>query len=389
MRDFRIDFDHMDPDYGERLYEITSDLREGCPVARGSNHGGFWALSRYADVYAAAHDPSTFSSAEGITLPSYGNPMPTVPLECDPPDNRAYRAMLAPRFSPAAVSADEPMIRQVVTDLIDEFCESGAADLAQDFAVPLPAIVVSRIMGLPESMIAQMIDWSNRCFEKGDPEAMAAFLAFLSGQLQSRRERPRDDLLTVIATGEANGGPLDHDTAIGMAQLVAAAGFETTGSALEHLLRHVAADDDLRRIVLDEPGQIPAIVEESLRFHTPLQGVARTVTTDTAVADVALRKGDRVALLWGSANRDESQFAAADTFDHTRSPNRHLSFGHGPHVCLGAHLARAEMVIATHELFARLPDLEVVGEPSVIHRNFVRAIDHLPVRFSPKARTTD
>jgi cytochrome P450 len=379
LRDYHNDFDHIDPDFGERLYEITDDLRRQCPVAHGKNHGGFVAVSRYEDVYAVVHDYSTFSSADGITLPTANGNERAVPLECDPPDNRLYRKMLMPYFSPDAVASYETLITNRVDELLDAIADSASPDLAVDFAIPLPALVTCDVMGLPPADAPNMIEWQKRCFESSDPEAIAAFFAYLGEQLDQRREEPRGDLMTSICAFEVNGARMRRDQAIAMAHLVAAAGFETTGSALGHLLRIIGENPGLRAGLIAGTEDLPAVVEESLRYETPLQGVARTVRKPTRIAGEPLGSGDRIAILLGSANRDPAKFDNPDAFDPKRTSNRHLSFGSGVHLCLGIHLARAEMRIAVERLLARFPNFEIVGDPVLVHRNFIRALERLPV----------
>src|SRR5580700_5099737 len=214
MHEYHTDFDHMDDDFAGRLYEITDDLRRTCPVAHGSAHGGFVAISRYADVYAVAHDYATYSSAEGITLPPFGNPTPSVPLECDPPETRVYRNLLMPYLSPAAVQELEPAILGRIDGLLDAMESNGGGDLAEEFVVPLPAQVTCDLMGLPAEDGPQLVEWENACFKHQDPAAIAGLLEYLGGHLVDRRTSPRDDMMTAIATFEVDGVPMPHDKAV-------------------------------------------------------------------------------------------------------------------------------------------------------------------------------
>jgi cytochrome P450 len=292
MRDYHTDFDHMDDDFAGRLYEITDDLRRTCPVAHGSAHGGFVAISRYADVYAVAHDYATYSSAEGITLPPFGNPTPSVPLECDPPETRVYRNLLMPYLSPAAVQELEPAILGRIDGLLDAMESNGGGDLAEEFVVPLPAQVTCDLMGLPAEDGPQLVEWENACFKHQDPAAIAGLLEYLSGHLVDRRASPRDDMMTAIATFEVDGVPMPDDKAVAMSLLVAGAGFDTTAGGLGHLLRIIAADDSLRQGLIDKTLDISLMVEESLRFETPLQGVARKVRQPATLGDETVQPGD-------------------------------------------------------------------------------------------------
>jgi cytochrome P450 len=383
MRDYHTDFDHMDDDFAGRLYEITDDLRRTCPVAHGSAHGGFVAISRYADVYAVAHDYATYSSAEGITLPPFGNPTPSVPLECDPPETRVYRNLLMPYLSPAAVQELEPAILGRIDGLLDAMESNGGGDLAEEFVVPLPAQVTCDLMGLPAEDGPQLVEWENACFKHQDPAAIAGLLEYLGGHLVDRRTSPRDDLMTAIATFEVDGVPMPDDKAVAMSLLVAGAGFDTTAGGLGHLLRIIAADDSLRQGLIDKTLDISLMVEESLRFETPLQGVARKVRQPATLGDETVQPGDWVALLLGSANRDAEKFPNPEVFDPARKPNRHVAFGTGVHTCLGMHLARTEMRMGVERLLERFPDFQTTAEPEVVHRGFIRAVEHMPVSFVP------
>lgn len=362
-----MEFELRDPAVAQDPGPFYARLREQCPVAHTDEYDGFWMLSRYDDVHAAARQPTVFSSADGVTIPRLPIP-PQVCLEQDDPAHARYRQPMQAWLSPGRVARLTDDIRGVVGRLIDGFVADGRADLAVQLAEPIPAIVMALLMGLPEDDWPVFRDQMARCLglaasEDGDGAAVAAMemVSGLGAALASRRASPSDDMLSDIALLEVDGAPLSDDEAISMAFLLLGAGHETTVGAIGGLLMYVAADPAVQQQLRDDPALIPDAVEEALRLVAPLPGMARTVVTDTAVDDVALAAGDRVMLLFGSANRDPAVFADPETFRLDRGGNRHLAFGSGVHRCVGAPLARLELRIVLEEVLRRLPSLRLAG----------------------------
>lgn len=376
------DFDPTDPRVVRDPYPVYAAMRAGCPVGHGSRFGGFRVLSRFADVSEAAHHPEVFSSASGVTVPDFGNPLNAIPLEVDPPEHTRWRRLIQAWFSPQSAAALEPDIRSVVTRLIDGFVDRGRADLATELAVPVPPIVVARMLGLPES------DWhyyrelsetmlAAAAADDSDVNAEQALqlFSYLFEALEDRRDNPRDDLLTQIvhlrfpgARGvpEDDGRPLTEEELLGITFLLAVAGHETTVGAIGALLLRLAEHPEAKKAIIADPQLGFSAIEESLRLEPPIQYFSRTVTRDTAIGGSALRAGDKVLLSWASANRDPDAFEHPDAFVYDRPNNRHLAFGAGPHRCLGAHLARLEVRVVLEEVLRRIPDFRLEDPGAVV-----------------------
>lgn len=385
-------FDHYDPALVEDPYEVFRLLREEAPVARSEAYGGVWVVSRYADVYAVAQDPATFSSAAaGVALPGMYDPArPLIPIELDPPEQRPYRQLVNRAFAPATIDALRGFITATADELIDRFVERGAADLAAEFAFQLPTVVIAEIMGVPAGDQARFRDWTVALLDVNDPAgavaAVKAFRAYCLELADRRRAEPTGDLTSHLVHATVDGRPLSRDEVLGYLLELIAAGHETTTSAIGNYLLFLGRQPDIRARLAADPSRLPAAVEELLRYESPVQVLRRTVTRDVELGGQRLAAGDAVIVLWGSANRDESEFDAAGTFVEGRAPNRHLAFGCGPHRCLGSHLARVEIVIALERVLARLPDYEVVADGVERYMGIVRSTRRLPVRFTPGTR---
>ncbi|HVV08129.1 cytochrome P450 [Amycolatopsis sp.] len=358
------DFDHTDPVAAQDIYATLAVERARCPVLRSEKHDGFWAFTRYADVVHAAHDHEHYTTRQGVTIPALGLPAASVPLTTDPPEHKGYRRALLPYFTPAAVAGLEDAIRDVVVEHVEAFAGRGHADLVEELAAPVPCIVIALVLGLDRQLwgeFAEWVDGMEAASHVGDTETRATFAAklyeLLVSEVDRRKREPRDDLLTAIAQVSIDGADVADTIKYGMAQLILVAGHDTTVSGIGNLLRHLMEHPDLRARARTEPGLLDKIVEESLRFEAPLFALSRTVTEETAVEDTRLCPGDRVLLMYGSANRDHRRYPDPDSFDPLRTDRPpHVAFGYGRHRCLGEHLARLEMRIAAEEVLRRVPD---------------------------------
>lgn len=389
---FEIDFDHTDAEQGAHIYELLTEARASCPVLHGTNHGGFWALTRYDDVVKAAHDHRHFTTRQGVTIPAFGLPVASVPLTADPPEHAGYRRALQPFFTPAAIAALEPQIRQVVVDHIEVFAARGHADLVRELANPVPPIVIAMILGVDPTRWEDFKGWVDEmgaASRRGDVEERERYsqmlYRFLVAEVEDRKVAPRDDLLTAITQTVIDGEPIEDVIRYGMAQIILVAGHDTTVSGIANALHHLVDRPELRDRATEDPALVERIVEESLRFEAPVFGLARTVVEPTTVADVELDAGDKVLLLFGSANRDGCRFADPDEFDIDRErPGSHVAFGHGRHRCLGEHLARLEMRIAVEEVLRRIPGYRLAAGAEVdMHHALVRGPISLEVEWDP------
>jgi cytochrome P450 len=386
-----IDFDHTDREFMQNPYELFQTLREQCPVARSTKFDGFWVLSRYDDLIAAARDPQTFSSAAGVTIPDFGSPVPMVPIEADPPMHMAFRKLLQREFTRSRMAAFEEAIAAVADELIDKFVDKGSADLAVELCSPLPSIVIAQLLGFPSDDWNFFRGYTEQLLEtakSGDLEANIGaaleFCTYLANALDDRRREPRDDMLTRVVEAEIGDRPITEDEALGLTLLTVVAGHETTVGGISSMLLHVARTPGLKERLIADPALIPKAVEEALRVEAPIQGIARTLTKDVCLHGQQMREGDKVWLLWAAGNRDPGQFPEPETFDVDRKSNRHLGFGDGIHRCVGAPLAQLEMRIVMEKILARMPDYHVEDGGGVVFSGGQnRMVANLPVGWDP------
>lgn len=388
--------EHTDPftdfDHHSRLcldedpVPLLKELRESCPVGRAETWGGSWVLTRYQDVWQAARDTGSFSSWPTVANPSHGMP-PLPPIEYDPPVHTLFRAPLIPRFTPSAVAKNEQHAREVVTGLIDDFIESGEADLAEQLTVPLPAIVNTPVIGIPLRDRERFQSWAIALMSSGgtDTEAITSCMGYFAELYELRTREPRDDIPSVLLGIEIDGAPPKVEQFVLAMVMLMSAGLDTTTNTGSHMLLWLAEHPDERRLLVQEPSRIPAAVEELLRHITPLPSLFRTATRAMTLHDRDIAEGDRMQLCWMAANHDPAEFPSPETVQLDRAPNRHFSFGVGPHRCLGATLARMELRVLLEEALPRLGDYRVT-EPPIRYAAATRGISRLHVAFRPGRR---
>jgi cytochrome P450 len=372
-------------------YPTYRRLRDEAPLYRDEERG-IWALSRFEDVQAAARDWQTFSSNEGNDQDD-GHQLfePAGDLAgIDPPDHTRLRKALRTAFSPGEIRARfEPAVRRKARELVDRFADTGHADLARDFARPLPAEMICTWLGFPEADHPQLLDWFGHLLDRvsgqrGLPgSALAArdsMRAYIADAAADRRATPRDDLLTTLVQAEADG-TISRDEVVGCSVLLFMAGITTTSGLISNSLLHLARFPDQRELIRAEPELIPGAVEELIRFEAPIQTLIRTTTRKVESNGIDVPGGVHVSLIWASANRDERRWPDPDRLDIKRVPERHVAFGEGIHHCIGAPLARLEARIAFEELFARIPAYAVSGPIRRVTTPTDRALESLPVEF--------
>ena len=366
------DYDHFDQRYVVDPYEFWAALREQEPVARSDHHGGFWVVSRYADIMAAACDPATFSSQDGTGTP----PIPTklLPIDTDPPLHQKYRKIINPSFTPQAVREHADEWRALAKELIAEFPTTGDIELCSAFAVPFPQQVALRMIGFPDDDrpdLARWIDDITRLRGIDDEKVGAAAMGVMTRIIERLEDRrcsapvhcspEANDLISLLLDAEIDGRPLDDDEQLFTMVLLLLGGLDTTTSAIAMALAHLAEHpDDLARLLAD-PDLLDTAVEEFVRVATPVQGLGRTVTRDTTLGRCPLHAGDRVFLLWASGNRDPEAFERPDDVVLDRHPNHHLGFGAGPHRCVGSHAGKLMVKIALQELLPWLGEYRIAG----------------------------
>ena len=360
--------------------------------------GDFWVLTRFADVFRAARDTATFSSAEGLTT-TYGD-MTAAGLDAaapmvmlDPPDHTAFRRLVGRGFTPRRVADIEPAVRAFASERIDRLVRATAAgqpaDLVEALAKPLPSFVVAHYLGVPDADRERFDAWTEAIVSANasgtvdtTSDAVGELFEYFAHLIERRRVEPGDDTISQLVHVAEDGpdGDVPALRILGFAFTMVAGGNDTAtgliaGSA-ELLTRH----RDQRSRLLADPSLIPGAVEESLRLVSPVQGLARTVTTDVELHGRTIPAGRKVLLAYGSANRDPDEFGRdADAFDVTRPIAHHLAFGSGAHHCLGAAAARLQGLVVLEELLARCPDFTVDPDAGrFAPGSYVRRYESLP-----------
>jgi cytochrome P450 len=358
-------FDHWSSKMAYSPYDIWARMRNECPVAHTDAHDGFFVLTRYADVFAAALATGTFSSdgdGLGVAIPPQ-ELRPLYPIDLDPPDHTKYRHMLNPFFSMRTVATMEDSIRELARELISAFPVSGVFDVAAAFTLPLPRRVGFRMLSFPEDRtaeVSQLVEavMSNVAERQG--AAAPRLFEVLSTILAERRSQPRrDDLLDTVVFGEIDGVPVDEKQSFSMLVLLLMGGLATTSAALGMMIEWLADHpEDVKRL-RDHPELHNLAVDEFVRYSSPVAHIGRTAMADTEIEGCPVPRGSRLLLSFGSANRDDRVFPRADEVLVDRHPNKHVGFGIGPHRCIGSHLAKLQIKVALQELLAIMPPFRV------------------------------
>ena len=352
---------------------------------------GFWALTRHEDVVAVSRDPATFCSSRGVLLSDLERqimPRQSI-IYIDPPEHAKYRKLVQPAFSPGRLRALEQQIAQTVGELLDRIAVDQPVDFVEEFAAPLPMLVIADMLGVPGADRVQFKRWSDAIIEAGtEPtnENMAQsseLLAYFANVLAERRERPGDDLLSVLVHSEIDNERLEEFDLLMFCLTLLVAGNETTRNLLSHGAVALARYPEQRALLARDAALMPRAVEEMLRWGSPVGSFMRVATRDTELHDTRIRAGDPLLLLYVSANRDEEVFGAdAEHFCVMRDASRHVAFGFGEHFCLGSQLARMEGRIAFAQLLDRFASWQLAGDVERLRSAFMRGIVRLPLTFS-------
>jgi len=391
--------DFYDPDgyIAGPPHELFAQLRRDQPVVWQDIPGepGYWMVLRHGDLTRVARDPKTFSAAIGGVmledLPAESLAMmQDMLLAMDPPRHLSYRRNVSPEFTPRVMNQLEPRIREICRSIMADSADR-TLDFVHDVCAKLPSQVVGELMGIPREDWPRIHQWSEMNSGGQDPDiasgyagdaAMSATIEmamYAIGLAGRRRAEPAEDLTTLVIGMEIDGEPMTDIQFGSFFVQIVTAGNDTTrtmlSSGLLALLQHPEQLAELRA----DYSLIPGAVEEILRWANPLHYFRRTATVDTELAGVPIKAGDKVAMIYTSANRDETVFLDAQAFDIHRDPNPHLSFGTGEHFCLGVHLARLEGRVFFEELFDHFPTIELAGEPARQRSNLNNALKSLPV----------
>jgi len=402
---------------GQRVDEAFARLRRESPLDRAELEAfdPFWVVTRHADIKEVERQNDLFHNGDRSTVLTTieadrrvrammgGSPhLVRALVQMDNPDHFAYRHLTQGSFAPQSLRALEARIREIAKSFVERMAQMGErCDFARDIAFLYPLHVVMEVIGVPEADEPRMLKLTQELFGGADPDlsrsgdsalgtdaavdslqsVVADFMTYFNAMTEDRRANPRNDLASVIANGKINGAPLGHLEAMSYYIIAATAGHDTTSSTTAGALWALAERPAQFAKVKANPALISGLIEESIRWVTPVKHFMRTATADTELAGRKIAKGDWLMLSYPSGNRDEAVFDNPFEFDVERMPNRHVAFGYGAHVCLGQHLARMEMRILWEELFARLDRVELDGTPRNMAASFVCGPKTVPIRF--------
>ena len=380
------------PAVRENPYPYYDWLRREHPVYYNERHD-FWVLSRYQDIVKAVRAPEHFSSALGVGLDKrYGLSM----IAHDPPDHTRLRKLVVKAFTPRQIASYEPRIQAIIDDLLDAVIAKGSFELVEDLAIPLPVMVIAHVLGVDPEYRHDFKRWSDDVvnFTAGNapPEAReqlreswGEFRHYFSDMMEARLHHPQNDVVTILAQAQEAGDSLTVLEFLNFCQLLLVAGNETTTNLISNGILAFSAFPDEAQQLRRHPELAKNMVEEVLRYDTPVQLTYRTTTQDVDMHGVAIPSDSKVAILWGSANRDPEVFAEPDRLDLTRDPNPHVAFASGIHYCLGASLARLEMRLAMQTLMRRMHRLEIDpdGACERLATALLRGMQRIPMVFEP------
>ena len=372
-------------------FPMYKALRDHDPVHSFDNgQGEFWVLSRFKDVFNAAVDAKTFSSAQGLTM-LYGD-MDKLEIESpivmmDPPDHTALRKVAVKRFTPRQALEIESMVRDFVIERVERLREMGEGDIVVELFKPLPSLVVGHYLGVPEEDRQLFDRWTDATvaanadgdITKGG-DAIGELVRYFSEMIERVRKNPGDDMISALVHARPDGKEVSTAQILGFAFTMVTGGNDTATGLMSGAAELLTKNPDQQKMLAEDPAKIPNAVEEFLRVTSPVQGLARTTTRDVEIEGTTIPKDRKVLLLYGSANRDEREFGPdAEDCDITRKIRRHVALSYGPHHCIGAAVVRLQSRVAFEELIARCPDFKVdyaAGE--FAGGNYVRRYATLP-----------
>jgi cytochrome P450 len=397
-------FDPYDPAIDRDPYSVWRQLRDETPCYYNERYD-FFALSRFADVLEASVDWRTYSSARGTVLEMIDTTKPVTPDEdpeglgmlifMDPPPHDALRKLVSHSFTPRRVAELEGRVRELCGQFLDPYVGTSGFDYVEDFGAKIPAMIIGALLGVPSEDQDQLRIWGDMLM-RDDPDdadqsakmaAIGSLTEYMEAMVEDRRQQPRDDMVSDLLATELHQEDgtirrLSHQEVLSYFTLLQVAGSETTARLLGWAGVLLARHPDQRAALVADPGLIPNAVEELLRYEAPSPIQARLVTKDVSWHGVFVPQGSRIALLTGSAGRDERKYPDPDRLDVRRHFDRHVSFGHGLHFCLGASLARQEATVALEETLRRFPEWTVdESQVEFVRTTTVRGPSVVPVEL--------
>jgi len=360
---------------------------------------GFWALTRFDDVIYTSRHAELFCSSRG------GSNIGDIPdgmgeflgsiINMDDPRHARLRRLVSSGFTPKELNKLLDSVRTGAIEIVDNVAAKGECDFVREIAAELPLRIICDMTGVPQSLRQTVFEQTNIILGVGDPEYVNSFEDLLGAFMtlhqmaselgQQRLDEPTDDITSTLMHAEVDGERLTLTEFASFFILLVVAGNETTRTAISHGMLELTRNPDQKALwISDFDGYTLNAVEEIVRYATPVIHFRRTATQDTEISGHPIKEGEKVVLWFNSANRDERAFPDPFRFDITRSPNPHAGYGGGgPHFCLGANLARREISVMFEELFRRLPDLEITGEPEMLQSSFIHGIKRMPCKFTP------
>ena len=379
--------------YAAGPHDAFTWMRANAPVYWDAE-GKVWGIALHEDVLEVSRQPELFCSGQSSRPDA--PPIPSM-INLDDPAHRRRRSLVSRGFTPRRVGNHGAKIRQVCRELIDAIAPKGRCDFVAEVAAPLPMILIGDLLGVEPEDRGMLQRWSDELIAgtsmTATPEATAAaarafgeYAEYNRRVVADRRAKPGQDLMSVLVEAVIDGEKLSDDDLLQEGLLILVGGNETTRHVLTGGCEALCRNPDQMRALVGDPSRIPVAVEEMLRWVTPIQNMNRTATRDTILRGQKIRAGDKLLLLYPSANRDERVFADPFRFDPARDPNPHVAFGFGAHFCLGASLARLELRLLFEELLSRIPDLRLVSDapPPAVPSNFIRGLLKLEVEFTPR-----
>jgi cytochrome P450 len=359
---------------------------------------GYWALTRYADVWHVSRHPDLFQSGKGVNIPD-------MPIEIaeffgsmiamDSPRHAQLRGLVQRGFTPKHIKQIDDYIDIKAKQIVDAVQDKGECDFVTEIAAQLPLQIICDMLGIPASQHQRIFELTNIILGVGDPEYASSMEELMAAAMelfqyssdlgQQRLDEPQDDITSALMHAEVDGQRLSTQEFGSFMILLVAAGNETTRNAISHGMKLLTDNPDQRKIWMADFDKVaPTAVDEIVRLASPVIHFRRTATQDTEVGGQPIKEGEKVVMWYGSANRDEAKFDRPNAFDVLRPAGDQVGFGAGgPHFCLGANLARREMTAMFRELFTRLPDIEITGPPDMLQSSFIHGIKRMPCAFTP------
>ncbi len=383
----REHFDPLSPSLTRGRYtRVARTMARECPVVHTDGFGdGLWTVSGYDQLVAVHREEGAAYSAFPVLLQNFGQVRPMIPMESDPPLHRQYKQIIAPPLARREQESREPYYRELVRRVLRTFLDDGRAELFEQLCTPVTVHALMDTLGVPEADRERLAELAIRLVRghAGDGAPATEIYAYFESLSAAKRTEPGEDIVSLLCSATVDGRPLTSAEILDYCLILLPAGFETTASSMSFMFLMLAEDQDLQRLLRDEPHRIPTALEEMMRYVTPTRSHTRTVVADTTLDGHELRSGERVHLNWVGANHDPAVFDRPEELRIDRSPNRHMSYGYGAHTCVGLHMARTEMKVAFEEVLAAMDDIRLTDPDDVVEDvGTTWAITHLPVTFS-------